>query len=163
MKFYVVDRYGTDTALRARVLREIQEPDLRGRVEMLPNVLPPEIMKNLNRGTIGLTLGLPSPTLEAGLPTKLFEYMAAGLPVVAADFSSSRSVVEDARCGILVKPGDVGGFADAIVKLVDDPAAAREAGNRGLEAFRTRYNWEAEMKELEALYRRLMGVTRTAE
>jgi glycosyltransferase involved in cell wall biosynthesis len=163
VKFYVVDRYGTDAALRARVLREIEEPDLKGRVVMLPNVLPPDIMKNLNRGTIGLTLGLPSPTLEAGLPTKLFEYMAAGLPVVAADFASSRAVVEESHCGILVKPGDVGGFRDAIVSLVDDPAGAAAAGKRGLDAFRLRYNWEAEMTALAKTYQRLLPSSLTAE
>lgn len=157
VKFYVVDRYGSDLALRNRVLSEIETPELRGRVKMLPNVLPPDIMKNLNQASVGMTLGLPSPTLEAGLPTKLFEYMAAGLPVVAADFPTSREVVEESRCGLLVRPGDVEGFAAAIVQLVENPGEAAAMGERGLAAFRAKYNWEAEVEGLLNFYKNLLG------
>jgi glycosyltransferase involved in cell wall biosynthesis len=89
--------------------------------------------------------------------------MAAGLPIVAADFTSSRAVVEETRCGILVRPGDVPGFVDAILKLIADPEGAAEMGRKGLEAFRSRYNWEAEMTALQALYRRLLPYAFAAE
>ena len=104
VKFYIVDRFGTDENLRSRVLGEISQPDLFRKVELLPNVLPQDIMHNLNQATIGLTLGLDTPKSQGALPTKLFEYMAAGLPIVAADLNNSREVINEAQCGLLAPP-----------------------------------------------------------
>ncbi len=156
VRFYSVDRFGTDVALRARVLESARSPELSGRFALLPNVAPPDIMKNLNKATIGLALDFPVPARLGALPIKLFEYMAAGLPIVAADLPNIRQVVESAGCGVLVGPGNAQAFADAIVALVDDPARARALGERGLAAFRDRYNWESEVGGIDTVYRRLL-------
>ena len=155
--FFVVDRFGSDTALRDEVRAGMEDPRLHGCFEMLPNVLPPEVMGHLNRATIGLNLGLATPNQQAALPTKLFEYMAAGLPIVAADLPNSRTVIVDAQCGLLVPPGDAEAFAEAICKLIDDPALAATFSRNGVEAFERRYNWEAETEKLRRLYADAIG------
>lgn len=64
-------------------------------------------------------------------PNKVFDYMAAGRPVVLAIDGVIREVVEAADCGIFVPPGDPPALAQAIRKLAGDPEAAREMGARG--------------------------------
>lgn len=156
VRFYSVDRFGTDVALRARVVEAAGSPELSGRFSLLPNVRPPDIMTNLNKATIGLALDFPVPARVGALPIKLFEYMAAGLPIVAADLPNIRQFVEATGCGVLVEPGNARAFADAIVRLVDDPELARAMGQRGLNAFRSRYNWESEVGGVDTMYRRLL-------
>jgi glycosyltransferase involved in cell wall biosynthesis len=87
------------------------------------------------------------------LPIKLFEYMAAGIPVVASDFPAWRELVGDA--GVLIDPYDVGAIAEAIDTLLGDPDTAEAMGARGREAVRERYGWEAEAERLLSLYERL--------
>jgi len=70
-------------------------------------------------------------------PNKVFDYMAAGRPVVLAIDGVIREVVEAAGCGIFCPPGDPQAMADVIRKLADDPGHSREmglAGRRYLEA-----------------------------
>jgi len=87
--------------------------------------------------------------------TKMFEYMARGLPVVCSNFPLWAEIVGTADCGIAVDPRDPEAIADAIRRLDEDPALARRLGENGRQAGAERYNWEAELLKLEALYRRV--------
>jgi glycosyltransferase involved in cell wall biosynthesis len=98
---------------------------------------------------------LPVAGHEDALPNKLFEYMAAGLPVVASAFPAWREIVEDAGCGILVDPRDPGAIATAIERLLADDEEAAAMGARGRAAFERSYTWETEAPKLLALYDRL--------
>lgn len=93
-------------------------------------------------------------------PIKLFEYMAAGVPVISSDFPLWRKFVEEANCGLLVDPMNPSEIADAIRWIVDNPEVATKMGARGREAILTRYSWEAEAKALIELYEKL-GVSAT--
>jgi glycosyltransferase involved in cell wall biosynthesis len=64
-------------------------------------------------------------------PNKVFDYMAAGRPVVLAIDGAIREVVEAAGCGLFVQPGQARAMADAIQKLASDPAGSRKMGLRG--------------------------------
>jgi glycosyltransferase involved in cell wall biosynthesis len=64
-------------------------------------------------------------------PNKVFDYMAAGRPVVLAIDGVIRDVVEAARCGFFVPPGDAPALADAICRLAEAPAQSKEMGLRG--------------------------------
>lgn len=64
-------------------------------------------------------------------PNKVFDYMAAGRPVVLAIDGVIRDVVEAAGCGIFVEPGNARALADAIVWLAENPGPRREMGLRG--------------------------------
>lgn len=81
----------------------------------------------------------PSVTETFGNVT--LEAMAAGLPVVAAVATGSRSLVSDGVTGRLVPPGDLEGFADALQQLCEDPDARRRAGQAGAQAS-LRYGWD---------------------
>jgi len=92
------------------------------------------------------------------MPTKLYEYMALGLPIVASDFPAWREVVAGSRCGLLVDPRDCGAIARAIAYLLRNAHEASEMGARGRAAVREHYNWETESRKLLALYDRLARV-----
>jgi glycosyltransferase involved in cell wall biosynthesis len=111
----------------------------------------------LGRARIGLVTLHPTPSYVESYPVKLFEYMAAGIPVVASDFPLWRGIIEDAGCGLLVDPERPEAIANAASRLLNDPALAAAMGRRGQAAVRERYNWGAQEDRLLGLYRRLTG------
>lgn len=127
---------------------------LRGRMEMIDG------LKLISKCHAGLALLGDTPNYRDSFPTKMFEYMALGLPVVVSDFPLYRRVVEQARCGICVNPDDVGGIADAIRWLIRHPDEASEMGRRGRSAVSNLYNWTREGEKLLSFYQSLFGNTR---
>lgn len=102
----------------------------------------------------------PSVTETFGNVT--LEAMASGLPVVAARATGSSSLVEDRVSGLLVEPGDVGGFADALDLYRRDPFARRAAGAAGLKRS-DRYDWDEINGAMLAHYREVLdGAGRAA-
>ncbi len=88
-------------------------------------------------------------------PTKLFEYMAGGIPVIASDFVLWREILEGTGCGLLVDPLDPQAIADSIVYLLEHPKEAAEMGRRGKKAVEEMYNWSKEEGKLLQLYKDL--------
>ncbi|MDH7499051.1 MAG: glycosyltransferase family 4 protein [candidate division NC10 bacterium] len=111
----------------------------------------------LRASVAGLVTLRPTPNYLEILPTKLLEYMAASIPVIAYDLPLVRPIVEGARCGLLVEPHDVEGLAKSMAYLLDHPFEAKEMGKRGRRAVMERYSWEAESRKLLALYREVLG------
>lgn len=109
------------------------------------------------RCSVGLAVLDDDPNLRDSYPTKLFEYMALGLPVIVSDFPLWRDVVDAAGCGVCVPPGDASALADALELLARAPEAARRMGDRGREAAIARYRWETEEEKLLRLYEELVG------
>jgi glycosyltransferase involved in cell wall biosynthesis len=87
-----------------------------------------------------------------GTPLKLFEYMAAGKPIVATALNQAAEVIQDGYNGLLVKAGDVNRFAEAILTLLNDPAERVRLGqNARLQAIEL-YSWEQYTTKLEEIY-----------
>lgn len=104
------------------------------------------------RWTAGLALFPPSPhTLRKEL-TKLFEYMAYGIPILCSNFPNLREIVEKPHCGLCVDPDNPAEAAEAVRYLWDHPEQARQMGENGREAARTTYNWETQAKKLLNFY-----------
>lgn len=100
----------------------------------------------------GLVLFHPEPNHVEAQPNKLFEYMAAGLPVVASDFPGWREIVEGEGCGLLVDPFDVKDIARSISWILEHPDDAERMGANGRRAVETRFNWTTEADTLISVY-----------
>lgn len=114
-----------------------------------------EIREIYAQSTAGLVTFLPAPNHVASQPNKMFEYMAAGLPVIASDFPAWREIIEGNECGLCVDPRDPTAIAQAIDRLIDNPDLARRLGKNGRQAVQERYTWASERNKLFALYEKL--------
>lgn len=104
----------------------------------------------------GLVLHHPIPNELEAQPVKTFEYMSAGLPVIASDIPAWRRLLEGVDCARFVDPMDPAAIADAMQWILNHPVEAAAMGDRGRRAVEARFNWETESTQLVDLYRRLM-------
>lgn len=150
---------------RLSLVGTFAEPDIhaelgrrRGwaRIDELGFLARPAVRAEMGRCVAGLVTFLPVPNHIEAQPTKLFEYMSAGLAVIASDFPLWREIVLGNECGLCVDPRDPAAIARAIDLLVLDPETARRMGENGSRAVATRYNWASEEKKLLALYDKLL-------
>lgn len=116
-----------------------------------------ELPHLLARADACVTNLLPDPYLEKIIPVKVFEYMACERPVVAAVRGEGARVVEEAGGGVVVPPGDGAGIAAAVLRLRDDPEAARAMAARGRRHVEEHYSRAVTARRLEGLVRELTG------
>lgn len=121
-----------------------------------------ELVAMLFNSRVGIIIPNPVERYKTNYPVKLFEFMAAGLPVIASREGESAMFVKEADCGILVDPLNVGEIADAITWLFSHPVEAAEMGNRGQRLIFERYNWEVESQLLLQVYHALKSPPATA-
>lgn len=101
---------------------------------------------------VGLVTLLPSPNYLEAYPVKMFEYMAAGLAVIASDFPLYRSIVEDGECGLCVDPTDPEAIRNAILQLMNNPEKTMSLGRNGQALVKSKFNWAHEAEILVKFY-----------
>ena len=116
-----------------------------------------QIGEYLKRASVGWVTWQPKAKNRKNIPTKLFEYMAYGLPVVSSDLDSTRSFVLEGENGHLVTAGNPAEHAHAILQLLNHPQAAASMGRKGQEMVRTFYNWGEMERRLLALYEEVLS------
>ncbi|GGH01652.1 glycosyltransferase WbpH [Polaribacter pacificus] len=90
------------------------------------------------------------------LPVKMFEYMAAGIPVIASDIKLWKSIIEENECGVCVNPIDTKSIADAIDYVIKNPNESERMGKNGRQAVLEKFNWNIEKKKLINLYNNIL-------
>jgi glycosyltransferase involved in cell wall biosynthesis len=115
-----------------------------------------QVLEEMSNLDIGIHVPAPLPRHRDALPTKIFEFMAAGLPYVTANFSILESIVNEYGCGLVVDPTSVQDVTEAIHWLAHHRAEARSMGARGRQAALTNFCWEEEIKKLTCLYRSIL-------
>jgi glycosyltransferase involved in cell wall biosynthesis len=119
-------------------------------------LVPEEAWRMTARCHVGLAVLRGIPNNYAIQPTKFFEYMALGMPVIASNYPTYRAVIEEHSCGLCVDPDVPDQLADAIEWVMDHPSEAAEMGRRGREAVMGEFNWEREAGKLLRLYEELL-------
>jgi len=133
-----------------------QEPGWQ-RVRYLGWCARAQVAEILGAARVGLVVLHPVPNYLDAYPVKLFEYMAAGIPVVASDFPLWRRIVTEAGCGMLVDPREPRQIAEAIAWLLGNPERAAQMGEAGREAVLSRFNWDSEGRKLLRFYHTLLA------
>jgi len=113
----------------------------------------------LNDSIAGLVTLYPVINYLDALPVKMFEYMAAGLPVIASDFPLWKQIIEGNNCGLCVDPLDPKAIAKAIDYLVNNLEEAEKMGRNGQRAVYEKYNWDIEEQKLLEFYKKLIEKT----
>jgi len=106
----------------------------------------------------------PYPRLEdfAFSPLKLFEYLAAGVPIVASDLGQIRTVLDGGRWGKLVTPGSPGALAAAIREILVDPEPARHRAEAARRHTREAHDWTARASDIVGAIGALSGAMEAA-
>ncbi len=112
-------------------LETVARRDDLSNVMFLPPVQKAQMPHLLGEVDCGIATLKPIPIFNTTYPNKVFDYMAASLPVVLAIDGAIRSVVEQAQSGLYVEPGDSAGLAKAIKRMADDPELTRTLGQNG--------------------------------
>jgi glycosyltransferase involved in cell wall biosynthesis len=161
-----VNRLPAGLGARLKLAGRFESADLREtivsgqgsrRVDVLGFIDRPALARLLERVRCGLVLLHPEWRFQVAYPVKLFEYMAAGVPVVASDFPLWRRIIDEVGCGRLVDPLDPDAIGSSIEYLLTHPVEAEAMGRRGREAVERVYNWASEERKLLALYEALSG------
>jgi len=121
-----------------------------------------EVAEALSTVRAGLVVLKPVPHEMVTLPIKLFEYMAAGLPVIASDFPLWRQIISEAECGLLIDPEDTNAIASAMQWILDHPEEAQRMGDAGRRTVERLYSWEAESRQLVSFYRDRLAIAPAA-
>lgn len=136
---------------------QLKELDSYRSVDFLGMLNRDGVKELLASSKVGIVTLLPTPNILDSQPIKLFEYMAAGLPVVASDFPLWRRIMDDASCGICVDPHDPKAIADAVIRIVENPDLAKQMGESGRRMVLEKYNWESQEDILVQFYHKLVS------
>jgi glycosyltransferase involved in cell wall biosynthesis len=140
-------------------LRDLADREpYRGRVFLVDAVAPAELLLwTASADVMVMAIQPSSLNHQHTTPNKLFEAMAAGVPVVASDLPGMATIVTATDCGVLCDPTDPASIATAIRSLLAESADERAARRaRCLRAAHDTYNWESQVGTLLELYDRLL-------
>ncbi len=131
-------------------------PD-RARVHVLPPVPPDEVVSWVAGADVDVMVLLPVELNHVvSTPNKLFESIAAGVPVVSSDFPARRAIIAgdpDGPLGELCDPSDPAAIQAALQRVLSlGPEARADLRRRILTAAHQRWNWETEAVKLVDLY-----------
>jgi glycosyltransferase involved in cell wall biosynthesis len=142
------EREGDLERLRALV----DQLDCTSRVTFTGRVAPVDVAPLLKQADV-LTLPNPASAISTAFtsPLKLFEYMAAGRPIVASDLQSIREVLTDGHNALLVEPGNPQALTAAVRRLKEEPGLGERLARQALEDVR-QYTWERRAVRLESLF-----------
>jgi glycosyltransferase involved in cell wall biosynthesis len=137
---------------RGRIERVIAECGLSKNVELLGYREHSSLPALYARADIGLLPFLPGRHVKITLANKLFDYMAAGLPIVAADLAPMRRILGETGAGELFAPGDPDSLAEVVIGVLRDPARREELGKNGRRAALEKYHWGEDERRLIEIF-----------
>jgi glycosyltransferase involved in cell wall biosynthesis len=150
IKIVVTDRW-FDEGARREMAEKITALGVADVVRFVPNVLLDQLPNYLADARIGLSLVEVTPVSRYQNFTKLFEYMAGGLAIVANDHPGKRPYFDACHPGVLTAY-DSREIANAISSLMSDESRLRQFAANGRRAFLDQYNWEVAASRMLDLY-----------
>jgi glycosyltransferase involved in cell wall biosynthesis len=146
-------------AMPARLEAIIAEEGLGKQVRIIPPVPYTELLEWTASADIGLIVYAPdySINIQMCLPNKLFEYLMAGLPVLASQLDAIADILRTYEVGRIVPslaPSDIG---TAINTIMAESASRAYMHKKALSIVKNELCWEKECQHLVQLYQRILG------
>ena len=116
------------------------------------------ICQILEKSKAGLVVLHPTANYIESLPVKMFEYMAAGIPVIVSDFPILKEIIDTHECGISVNPFNINEISNAIKYLIDNPVEAKRMGSNGRMVVEKIFNWNHESLKLIQFYHQILSI-----
>ncbi|WP_082582887.1 glycosyltransferase family 4 protein [Frateuria sp. Soil773] len=113
-----------------------------------------ELLKEYMRSNIGLILYKPISQYGMATAVKVYEYMAAGMPVIVPDHGDWPALMEQAKCGLVVNVDDTEQQVEAVTYLLSNPERAREMGRNGRVYALAHASWDAAFKNMTSMYQK---------
>ncbi len=118
--------------------------------------LPPDRARDLLLAArVGLVVLQDTEAYRESLPTKMFEYFAAGVPVIASDFPLWNTLIEEFDCGVTVDQTSPSAIASAVARYANDPELLQRHSTNARRVAVEMLNWASEEPTLQAVYRRV--------
>jgi len=114
-----------------------------------------EVKNVLSKSTLGVVTFHPLPNHIDAQPNKLFEYMSAGIPVLASNFPLWEKIIEGNDCGYCADPLNAKSLAKTIERFFADRKHSHKMGMNGRQAVENKYNWLIEERKLLDVYKKL--------
>ncbi|MBC1290931.1 glycosyltransferase family 4 protein [Listeria booriae] len=162
---YVKQRWGEDfeliligpmtSDLEKQMTEYVLENNLMNQVHWKGTIPYDAMWEELYSADIGLCLLHPLPNYLNSLATKLYEYMAANMAIVASNFPDWKQLIEETDTGLCVDPLNGEEVGEAVVQLLNQPERIAEMGSNGRYYFENAYNWSHEEKKLIGLYQKI--------
>jgi len=115
-----------------------------------------EVAEILQKSKIGMVTLPPLINYLDSLPIKMFEYMLAGIPVIASNFEYWETIINKNNCGKTVNPQDSKAIAELTLKMIENTNELKQMGENGRKAVLEKYNWSIEEKKLLEVYDKLL-------
>ena len=146
----------TDGEAGRLVIQEgIRRRDLGNQVDLVGRIPQAHVPTWLRGGRIGLVPLQPIAKFLKNIPSKMFEYWACGLPVIASDLPPIRRFVSDGENGLLFDPSSPQGLARAIQQLMERPNEAEAMGRNGQQQFYEHWNNDYQVNRLIHFYEQI--------
>ena len=146
----IIGGHPRDAADGQRLRALVSTLGLADRVRFTGLVPPDQVLPRLQEADVLVQPLIDAPYTKYASAMKLFDYMAAGRPIVAFDLASTREVVADGRTARLVEPGSVEALAAGIRDVLADPAAADRMARAGFAEV-ANYTWARRAERIERL------------
>jgi glycosyltransferase involved in cell wall biosynthesis len=139
----------------AAIQQGIRTRGISAQVELRGRIPHTQVPAWIRSGRIGLVTLQPIAKFLKNIPTKLFEYWACGLPVIASDLPPIRPFLSHGKNGLLFAPTSAEDLARVIVWLMRHPYEAKAMGQYGQEQVAKDWNNDRQIDGLIALYEQI--------
>jgi len=136
--------------------KEVECLDGWRHIQYLGHLPQEKVTGLLCRVKAGLVVFHGEPNHIFSQPNKLFEYMSAGIPVIASNFPLWRKIIDESNSGICIDPLSPREIAEAVRWIIEHPKESETMGQNGRKEIQEKYNWSMEEKKLLLFYESLL-------
>ena len=143
------------SSIKAHIVDEIRKENLNDVIYLRGFIDYNAASDYIKRSRIGLCLLFPTKNYLNSYPTKLFDYMTCGIPIVGSNFGQLARIIKEANCGATVDPYDIQDIVRVLDSLLSKNDYCSDLGSNGWEYIKDTYTWQSQENKLLELYSNL--------